>query len=140
MINVEVTIEASPGVVWSVLTDVERWPEWTHSVTEVTRLDHGDFSVGSKARIKQPRLPSMVWTVTDLAADRSFEWAAKGFGFHLVAGHQISDVANGRTMAILSVHQRGTFGQLLEALSSRSARRHVQMEAAGLKARAESIG
>jgi uncharacterized protein YndB with AHSA1/START domain len=34
-----ITIDAPPAVVWAVYTDIERWSEWTASVT-TARLDH----------------------------------------------------------------------------------------------------
>ena len=36
-----VEIRAAPAHVWSVLLDVEHWPDWTTSVTKVKRMDIG---------------------------------------------------------------------------------------------------
>lgn len=48
-----IDIHASPGRVWAVMSDIERWHEWTASITTVQRLDEGQIGVGSKARVKQ---------------------------------------------------------------------------------------
>ena len=69
-----IDIAARAQLVYEVYTDVERWPEWAASVTSVERLDQGPLRVGSRARIKQPRLPTTVWEVTEVVAGRSFTW------------------------------------------------------------------
>ena len=68
-----IDIDASREKVWTVMTDVERWPEWTASVTSVALLDEAPFNVGSHARIHQPRLPVAVWTVTAFEPEHYFE-------------------------------------------------------------------
>lgn len=60
------TVGAPADVVWEVMTDVQAWPEWTASVTTVERLDEGPLRVGSRARIVQPKIPTVVWEVGEL--------------------------------------------------------------------------
>ena len=55
-----IAIDAPPEQVWTVLTDVERWPEWMASMTSVTLIGGAGLAVGSKARIKQPKMPALV--------------------------------------------------------------------------------
>jgi uncharacterized protein YndB with AHSA1/START domain len=42
--EIEVDIDSTPEAVWAVLADVERWPEWTPSMTLVRRLEDGSVS------------------------------------------------------------------------------------------------
>jgi hypothetical protein len=56
------------------MTDVERWPEWTASVTSVALLAKVPYDVGSQARLRQPRLPVAVWTVTACEPEHYFAW------------------------------------------------------------------
>jgi hypothetical protein len=72
MTELSVHINAAPDLVWRHLADVESWPAWNPSVTRVDKLDGGELTVGQRVRIKQPKLPTMVWKVTDLDPPRSF--------------------------------------------------------------------
>ena len=49
-----VEIAAPPQLVWDVFSDVERWSEWTDSVTSLTGLDGPALAVGKRFAIKQP--------------------------------------------------------------------------------------
>src|SRR6185369_5786539 len=90
-----VDIAAPPERVWQVMVDVERWPEWTRSANSVRRLDRGAFTIGSRARISQPKLLPAVWTVTQLNEGRSFTWAAGGPGFRVSGTHAVESIESG---------------------------------------------
>jgi uncharacterized protein YndB with AHSA1/START domain len=53
-----VNIDAPPEQVFAVLCDVERWPEWTPTVSAAQRLDRGPFKLGRSARKLKERSES----------------------------------------------------------------------------------
>src|SRR5215211_5110690 len=65
-----ISVEAPAARVWDVFTDVERWPEWTASVERIIARDGAggaaEIAVGKRFEIKQPRLPKLVWEVTEV--------------------------------------------------------------------------
>lgn len=139
--DVEQTIEidAPRKTVWAVMIDVERWPEWTPTTTSVELLDPGPFVVGSRARIRQPRLPVVIWTVTTLEAERYFEWQNVAPGVKSVAGHRVDATGSGRTRVTLSLGWSGWLAPLLRLLYGKLSRRYVQTEAERLKRRSEAV-
>ena len=138
--RVETTIEidAPPETVWAVMTDVARWPEWTTSVERAERLDDGPLGVGSRARLKQPKFPPVVWEVTELEPGRSFSWTAKNVGVTSVGEHRIAPHPNHGVTVTLSLRQEGPLAPVLTALTSKLTRRYVEAEAHGLKRRSEA--
>ena len=135
-VEVTVDISAPPEVVWAVLSDVESWPEWTASITSVRLSSPHPLQVGSRVRIKQPRLPATVWTVSDLVGGERFTWTSTSFGVHTRASHRVVRTAKG-SRATLSIDQAGALGRLVGRLYGGLTRRYVEMEAAGLKQRSE---
>jgi uncharacterized membrane protein len=136
--DVTVGIEASPERIWGILMDVETWPSWTPSMSSVKRVEGGRLAVGSSARIRQPRLGSMLWKVTELTEGRSFSWEARRPGLLLVAGHTIESLESNGAKVRLSIHQGGAIGTLFAPLTAGFAKRNVEAEAQGLKKAAES--
>ena len=67
-------VDAPADDVWRLFVDVERWPELTESMREVSRIDSGPLRLGSEALIKQPGLARARWKVTELEPGRSFTW------------------------------------------------------------------
>lgn len=135
-----IEVAAPAERVFDVYTDVEHWPDWTRSATRVERLDEGPFRVGSRARIRQPRLPVAVWEVTDLVPGRSFTWVARGPGVVTTGRHEITPAAEpGRVTVTATLEQGGALGPLLGRLTRGLTNRYLDMEVRGLKARCEQV-
>jgi len=134
--DITVRVSAAPERVWEVLVDVENWPSWTPSVMSITRLDEGPLRIGSRVRIKQPRLPVVTWTVTELSPAASFTWVAAGPGFRTTASHRIRPGEPG-SIVTLVLDQDGLLGQLIGRLMAGLTNRYLTMEGNGLRDRAE---
>ncbi|MEU7769241.1 SRPBCC family protein [Nocardia sp. NPDC049190] len=132
-----IDIDASPETVWRILVDIETWPEWTESIRSVRRLDSGEFTIGSRAEVRQPRLLTAIWTVTELIPGRSFTWRATSPGVTTTAGHELIDRADSVTVRLV-IDQTGSLGWLFGWATAHLTRRYLEWESHGLKQRAES--
>ena len=130
-------IAAPPERVWAVMADVERWHEWTASIRSVQLLEPGPLAIGSRARVVQPRIPPVVWQVTELEPGRSFTWVARLPGQRSEGRHTVVPDGAGGSVATLSIQMSGPIGWLVGKLLGGMSRRFVRMEAEGLKRRAE---
>lgn len=137
-VETAIEIDADQERVWEVMTDVERWPEWTASVERAERLDDGPLRVGSRARLKQPRFPPVVWDVTELEPGQSFAWTAKSPGVTSVGRHRAVPRTGGGVTVTLSLEQSGPLAPLLALFTAKLTRRYVDTEARGLKRRCET--
>ena len=132
-----ISINAPPERVWAVMMDIEHWPEWTESMKSVEWLDSGEFGVGSKAKLKIRRSPSAnVWTVTELSPNRSFTWETNSGGVKGVATHVIEPDGDSSKVT-LTVELSGPVATLFGWFVGAPSRQNVEMEAEGLKRRAE---
>jgi len=136
----DVEIQASPEIVWAVMRDVERWPEWTPTVTSVRRLDTGPLAIGSRAIIRQPKLPPAKWRVTELDdVGKRFTWASKGPGVDVIARHWVESYGRS-SRATLSLRFSGVLAGLLGRITRGLNYRYLALEADGLKKRCEGSG
>jgi uncharacterized membrane protein len=134
-----VEIDAPATVVWNVFSDVERWPEWTASVTRLVALDGPGIAVGKRFEIKQPRMPKLIWEVTDVTPGTAWTWAQRSPGGLTLARHDVIAKSEGRTLVRQQIDQRGPVGALVGLLMRGMTKRYLELEAAGLKARSEQI-
>jgi hypothetical protein len=138
--SISTAIAAPPDRVWAVMRDIERWPAWTSTVTQVNRLDTGPLAVGSRAKIRQPKLPPAVWRITELGdTARSFTWVAKTPGVCVTAKHGVEPDGTG-SRATLSIRFSGLLGGVVARLTRDLNERYLAVEAAGLKAHSEARG
>ena len=133
-----VDIQVPPSRVWAVMTDVETWPEWTPSMTSVHKLDAGPLGVGSRVRVKQPKLAPAVMTVTAWDPDRGFDWVTKNAAVTALARHTIEPADRGCRVT-LSVTFSGPLAGLITLLYGGLTRRYIRMEAEGLQRRAHDL-
>jgi uncharacterized membrane protein len=132
-----VTIAAPTEQVWAVVVEVERWPERIPTVNAVERLDAGPLAVGSRTRLKQPRLPTAVWTVTELADGSSYTWESSSPGVTVTASHVVEPHAAGSRL-ILALSMSGRLSGLGWLMTRSLTKRYVETEAASIKRAAET--
>ncbi|PEG40278.1 polyketide cyclase [Mycolicibacterium agri] len=133
-----IEIGAPANLVWDVFSDVERWPEWTASVTTLKALDGPGLTVGKRFEIKQPRLPKLVWKVTQLDEGKSWTWEQRSPGGRTIAVHEV--VPDGdKTLVRQRLDQQGLLGELVARLMRGTTKRYLDLEAKGLKARSEQL-
>src|SRR5688572_22935069 len=133
-------VDAPAEVVFAILTDVERWPEWTPTVTRVERLDGSSvpLAINSRIRVVQPKVPPAEWTVTVLETGRGFRMMSRSPGATVVANHWAEPLGDGqRSRVTLSVTFSGWLGQIIARVMRGLNERYLAQEAAGLKRRSE---
>jgi Polyketide cyclase / dehydrase and lipid transport len=131
-----IDIRAAPDRVLGILLDVERWPEWTSTMTSVRRLDTGPFRVGSRAKVLQPKLKPAVWRVTELD-DHHFTWTTSGPGIRMTARHDV-EAASAGSRVTLSLELSGLLAWLAVRVAGELTERYIATEAEGLKQRSET--
>ena len=138
--SITTEVDAPPEVVFGVLSEVERWPEWTPTVTRVERLgDTGEsLALGGRLRIVQPKVPPAEWTVTALEPGRGFRLVSRAPGATVEANHWAEPAGPGhRSRVTLSVTFAGLLGRAVGWMTRGLNERYLASEAAGLKRRSE---
>ena len=134
-----VEIDAPPRLVWDVFSDVERWPEWTASVTSLKGLDGPTLALGKRFTIKQPGMSKLVWKVTEIDPGSSWTWVQRSPGVRVTARHDVIAQPGGRTLVRQQLDQGGVLGALVGRLMLNKTKRFLELEAQGLKARSEQL-
>ena len=132
-----VAIAAPPERVWAVLVEVERWPERIPTVDAVERLDAGPLALGSRTQLQQPRLPTEVWTVTELTEGSSFTWESSSSGVTVTAAHFVEPHPDGSRLS-LAVTVSGPLSWIGWLMTRSLTKRYVETEAASIKTVAET--
>lgn len=136
--SITVQIDAPPERVWQVMSDVERWPEWTPTVASITRTNAGPLRIGARARIRQRWFRPTDWVVTALQEGRQFDWETRGPGVRVHARHTVEPNASGGSRATLAVKFSGLLGGVVGRVTGPMNRRLLALEAEGLKRRSEA--
>ena len=133
--NNQVEISVGTATVWGVFAAVERWSEWTASVEQIVALDGPGIEVGKRFEIKQPRLPTLVWQVTEVDPGVSWTWRQVSLGAIALARHEVLAQGDSRSLVSQRIEHRGPIGTLTGVVLLPLTRRYLRLEAQGLKAR-----
>lgn len=134
-----IEIEAPPEVVWKVMIDVEKWPEWTASMRKIELMGDAPFGKGSSARVAPRMAPRGVWTVTEFEENRSFTWEAKSANSVALAEHVIEPVDGGSRVTLSATVSGSWILKVAAPVLAIVVRRGVRQEAEGLKRRSEEM-
>lgn len=132
-----VTIATPPERVWALVVDVEHWPERIPTVDTVERLDEGPLTVGSQTRLSQPRLPTAIWTVTEVADGSAFTWESRSPGVTVTASHLVEPDPVGSALT-LAITVSGPLSKVGWLMTRSLTKQYVETEAASIKAAAET--
>lgn len=127
---------ASAETVWQVLTDLDRWKDWTPTILEIVPLGERSLEAGARYRVTQPGLKPAVYEVSASVPNENFTWMQKIPGGSLIASHVIR--ATGESTEVeLAFYSEGWAATVVATFLSRKIREFVATEARGLKAQCE---
>ena len=133
-----IEIDAPQQRVWDVLSDLEAWPQRIETVETIELLTPAPIAVGSRVRLKQPKLPEGTWDVTAWDAPSYFEWTQKSSGTTSVAGHRVEALEESRARLTLTLDMRGFLIPIMTLFYKGLTNRYMDLEAEGMKRAAES--
>ena len=133
-----IDIDAPQDRVWEVLSDLEAWPQRIETVDIVELLTPPPLAVGSRVRLKQPKLPEGTWEITVWDAPNVFEYRQRSGGVTSVAGHRVEALDGHRSRLTLHLEMRGLLVPVVGRLYRGLTNRYMTNEAEGMKRAAEA--
>lgn len=70
-------VDASPNVVWQILTDLDLWPKWGPTVSRA-RLTAGPLELGARGTVTTPVGISVPFEITDFEPEHRWAWKVAG--------------------------------------------------------------
>ena len=133
-----IDIDAGQRRAWEVLSNLEEWPRRIETVETVELLTPPPIAIGSRVRLKQPRLGEAIYEVTAWDAPSFFEYRQQSSGVTIVAGHRVEALQEGRSRLTLTLEMGGLVGSIVAPLYKGLTNRYMTIEAQGMKRAAES--
>lgn len=136
MILIERTTRLTADVLWEVLADLSRWPDWLPTVDAARPVDPAHTAgAGASYLLDQPGLPRATWTVTDWRPGAGFTWVSRRPGVRTTGTHELVPTDGGTTIR-LGVTWSGLLAAPVGWAYGRRTRDYVMREAEALEATA----
>ena len=132
-----IAIRAPVQHVWTIMADVEHWPEWTASMRSVRALGETPPGVGARFRVEQPKLQPAEFTISDWRPPHSFTWKMGTPALSAVAVQTLRPLPEGCELE-LKLDFFGPLSGVVGVLAGKLTREYMTLEAEGLKRRAEA--
>ena len=133
-----IEVDAPQQRVWDVLSDIAAWPQRIATVDTVEVLNNPPVGLGSRVRLKQPKLPEGTWDITRWDPPSYFEWRQKTSGITSTAGHRVEAISEGRARLTLTLEMKGLLVVMVRLFYKGLTNRYMMMEAEGMKRAAEA--
>lgn len=98
-----IEIDAPADKVWTLIDQLEEWPQWMPSIKKIERVTQGPLSVGSQLLVtaKVSRLTvNLLMTVTEFVPERSVVMRGKAMGTNLTRFYLLEPHDNATTVTI----------------------------------------
>lgn len=129
----EIIIVASVEKVWSILTDIEHWPEWQSDITSV-QLD-GNLTKGTTFHWKAKGL-HMTSTLQEVESNRRITWTGVTMGMKAIHIWMLEPQSNG-TRVITEESLSGWLTRLLKTFDPTFLEKSLEASLQVLKTRVE---
>lgn len=130
----ETTIQAPPDKVWSVLTDIGRWPEWQAGVSSAAL--EGGLAAGASFRWKANGL-GITSTIQELEPGRRIGWTGDSLGMQAVHTFTLRP-KNGGTRVTTEESISGWLARILKLFDANYLDKSLAGSLQALKTRAEA--
>lgn len=132
-----IDINASAQKVWSVMCELERWPDWAPTFHRVSRISPA-AGRGAVYRIEQPRLPVARMTVDEWRRGEGFTWSSTKPLLRAQGLHWIEPITDDACRVRLEFRFERLLAPLVWLFIGKLVREYVESETRALKARAEA--
>lgn len=128
--RLERLVSADQERLWRFVGDLDGWDRMLPTVDAVSRVGPpGPVAVGTRFRVRQPRLAEAEYVVTEWAPPARFTWEAVARGVRTTARHELLP-EGGATRLVLGLEWSGAAAWLVRLLYSRLTRSYLEQEAA----------
>lgn len=141
-LHTEINIDATPEVVWDVLTDLDRYAEWNPFIVESSgRVEVGE-RLTNRLRMANGKVMTFRPEVTEAETGVVFEWLGRLFVPGLFDGRhrfELAPTPSGGTTVMHSERFRGLLVRVMRSSLERDTRTNFEAMNEALRDRAQAV-